>query len=59
MTQNAVGGHNAAQFSVAKQDNLTHRIVALRVFGSVVGSRLLVDLQEIIFRYACLCKYRA
>jgi len=32
MTQNAIAGRNAAQFNAAEQDNITRRIVALRVF---------------------------
>jgi hypothetical protein len=39
MAANASAGRDAAQFNVAVQDNLTRRIVALRVFGGVLFSR--------------------
>jgi hypothetical protein len=35
MSANAEAGRNAAQVNVAEQDNITRRIVALRVFGGV------------------------
>src|SRR5450756_1486988 len=35
MVGNVVAGRNAAQFNAAEQDNITRRIVALRVFGGI------------------------